>query len=427
MAQTAKQKAAAAEKARLAALEKQKAQAAAKVEGYKAAKFEADKAEAKNTRLAAEAARVAADPDATWATTLVGSTGLTQAQLDAATGAATTAAQISAMPGFTSVVNPVTKKVETKDPSGNTLGSDNGGITQSPDKPAELDPDFDGTITALTAMLSKYDMVGIVEQIKRIRKKFPQIKSDDIITMIQFDSEYNKPYLARFAGNAELMSKGKKTLTMGEYLSNEQAYEKVFKAYDVKNLSNRGSYAKLIAGEVSPEEAGDRVNLGYTRVLGDKDTLESFKKYYPQLSTGDIIGAMLDPETQLPMLQKKVTAAEIGGAAASRAFALSEEQAMELGSSFGVDKAEAQKGFQEIGMMGELGSYLPGEMPVSPDDTSGIVTKDEMLGVTFKKDTKATQKVRKVAGKRVAEFEAGGDFAASQTGISGLGSATRGT
>ena len=292
--------------------------------------------------------------------------------------------------------------------------------------PAELDPDFDGTITALTAMLSKYDMVGIVEQIKRIRKKFPQIKSDDIITMIQFDSEYNKPYLARFAGNAELMSKGKKTLTMGEYLSNEQAYEKVFKAYDVKNLSNRASYAKLIAGEVSPEEAGDRVNLGYTRVLGDKETLESFKKYYPQLSTGDIIGAMLDPENQLPLLQKKVTAAEIGGAATARAFALSEKEAMELGG-FGVDKAEAQKGFQEIGLMGELGSYLPGETPVALEDTSGIVTKDEMLGFTFKKDTKATQKVRKVAGKRVAEFETSGEFAASQTGVSGLGSATRGT
>lgn len=426
MAQTVKQKAAS-EKARIAALEKQKAQAAAKVQGLADAKFKADKDAAKKARIAEEATRIAGDEDATWATTLVGTTGLTQAQIDAKEGATKTAQQISEIPGFTSVVNPVTSKVETKDPSGNTLGSDTGGITQSPDKPENADEDFDGTIASLTAMLSRYDMVGIVEQIKRIRKKYPQIKSDDILTMIQFDSEYNAPYLARFAGNAELLKKGKRTLTMGEYLSNEQAYEKVFKAYDVKNLSNRGSYAKLIAGEVSPEEAGDRVNLGYTRVLNDKDTLESFKKYYPQLSTGDIIGAMLDPETQLPLLQKKVTAAEIGGAATARAFALSEEQAMELGSSFGVDKAEAQKGFQEIGLMGELGAYLPGEIPVSPDDTSGIVTKDEMLGVTFKKDTKATQKVRKVAGKRVAEFEAGGEFAASQGGVTGLGSASRGT
>jgi hypothetical protein len=286
--------------------------------------------------------------------------------------------------------------------------------------PVELDPDFDGTITALTAMLAKYDMVGIVAEIKRIRKKFPQIKSDDIITMIQFDSEYNKPYLARFAGNAELMKKGKRTLTMGEYLSNEQAYEKVFKAYDVKNLSDRTSYARLIAGEVSPEEAGDRVNLGYTRVLGDKDTLESFKKYYPQLTTGDIIGAMLDPENQLPALQKKVTAAEIGGAAVSRAFAISEEEAMNLGSAYGVDKAEAQKGFSDIGLMSELGQVLPG-------DISGAVTSNEMLGLTFKEDAEAKKKLRKVATTRTAEFEAGGEFAASQTGVSGLGTATRGT
>lgn len=173
-------------------------------------------------------------------------------------------------------------------------------------------PAFD----AILAVLSSYGMSGVADKISEIRALYPDISSADLMTLLKYDKRFNAPYLDRFSGNAALMAKGFAPLDEKTYLANEQAYSKIFNAYGIADqFANKEYYAKLIGGSVSPDEANSRVSMAFDRVLNDKMTLGAFNKFYPTIKTSAIAATLLDPEQQLPALQRQVTSAEIGGQA----------------------------------------------------------------------------------------------------------------
>ncbi len=174
----------------------------------------------------------------------------------------------------------------------------------------------DPAYLALLSQFKAWGMFDIANDIARIRATYPDISSADLLTLLRTDPNFNQNYMIRFSGNKVLMEKGKPMLTEIDYLRTETAYEKIFRAYNLPQFQNRTYYGNLIGNEVDSTEVGTRVSLGYNRLLhADPETLQSWKKFYPMLSTGDIVGAMLDPKNQLPELERKVTAAEVGGAA----------------------------------------------------------------------------------------------------------------
>lgn len=173
----------------------------------------------------------------------------------------------------------------------------------------------DAVYAALIAKMSIYGINNLAQTIARIRRENPTATSEELLLLLRNDSRYNTDYLNRFSGNKALIAAGKAPLDEQSYLANEQAYEKLFKSYNLKEFMNKDKYATLIANEVSPTEASTRVSMAYDRVLNDPDVAGVFKRYYPGLTTDAIVSAMLDPKEQLPQLQKRVTASEIGGAA----------------------------------------------------------------------------------------------------------------
>ena len=210
------------------------------------------------------------------------------------------------------------------------------GMTASPESNADSDgTDGDGTddkipsvlpppknpadnpvYAALIAGLSVYKITGLASTLEQIRMDYPDISSEDMLTLLRNDPRYNKEYLKRFAGNAKLAAAGKAMLSEKDYLANEQAYAKIFKAYDVERFANTEQYATLIGNELAPDEVGARVSMAYKRILNaDSNVLLALRKFGSSLSTGDLVAAMLDPRNQLPALEKKITSAEIGGAA----------------------------------------------------------------------------------------------------------------
>lgn len=174
----------------------------------------------------------------------------------------------------------------------------------------------DPAYLAILSQFNAWNMSDIAGDIARIRADYPDISSADMLTLLRTSPTYNSNYMKRFAGNKALMDAGKPMLTEADYLRTESAYQKIFKAYDLPQFQSIDYYAKLIGNEVDATEVGSRVSLGYNRVLhADPETLQAWKNFYPMLSTGDIVGAMLDPNNQLPALERKVTTAEVGGAA----------------------------------------------------------------------------------------------------------------
>ena len=203
-------------------------------------------------------------------------------------------------------------------------------------------------------ILESYRITGIAAVLESIRDEYPEISSDDIVTLLQFDSRYNAKFNERFAANVDRLKAGKPVLSPGEYLKLEQAYSQVLTAYNLPTFNTQKYYDTFIKSDLDATEVTDRVQLAYDRVLSDDPVNAAFKQFYPSLGLGDIVTGMLDPVNQLPALQRKVKAAEIGGAALRQGFKDISETAtsMTVGADVlaqqGITKAQAEAGYQTI-------------------------------------------------------------------------------
>ena len=379
----------AAEKARLAALAKQNAQAAARVQGLD---FQAKKAVAKENRLAEEAARIAASPDDTWAMTKVGDTGLTQAQIDAAAGAASVAASTGGtVDPKTGMVIPK-KKVVVADPDTPPDPTDYVVDTYTDNETGDIYQVYKsgkrlllskGTKQAdanAAANKARYD----AEQAAIAKQAADQAEKRDAFATIQdtmraygfTDAEMSElsgfiekqiidpnigpnmailnmrnlgVYKARFAGNEALVKAGKNALSEYDYLQQENAYDEYFKAYGVGNLSTRAQKATLIGNSVSALEVDKRLNLAVKRVQGsDPEILKQLKAYYPTITDKDLVSYFLNPEATRIDLERKVTASEISSAAVGQGFTRGTSlSALDL-ADYGVDRAAALEGYANV-------------------------------------------------------------------------------
>jgi hypothetical protein len=257
--------------------------------------------------------------------------------------------------GFDAAGNPVANG--EYDANGNYVGTGSkpasGGLLANPE------------YAALVASLKSYGLDNIATVLEKIRVENPSISGEGMLTLLRNDSRYNKEYLTRFSGNQTLKNAGKPMLDEKTYLANETAYEKIFTSYGLTQFATRNKYAEFIGNSSSPVEIADKVSLGYNRVLkGNPGTLEAFNKFFPELSTSDVVAAMLDPKEQIPALQRKVAAAEIGGAAIEQGLNVSlaaqsiknvryaNLQSGTIGSEaiqqYGIDKEAAQVGYERI-------------------------------------------------------------------------------
>ena len=328
--------------------------------------------------------------DPSYYTVKVGATGKTSAQLDAEANA-----------------------VETARLTGGTVNTKTGMVTSKSSTGAEIT----GGDTVVINLLKSYGLEGIAATVAQIRKDNPEISSDDLLALLKTDSRYNSSYLARFAGNAELIKKGLPTLSDKDYLRAEKEYEKIFKAYETTGLANRAMYAKLIGNSMDAVDVTERLQIGYDRLKADPFAEEAFRKFYPSLSKGDIVSAMLDPEEMLPALKRKATAAEIGGSALAQGLKTSQASAESL-AAFGINKTGAQAGYRYIAQTLPRGQFLA---DIAPEENVKY-TQGLAEDITFRKNVEAEKKQAAIVNKELGRF--GG-----QSGIAGsksLASQTRG-
>ena len=370
------------------------------------ARFAYLKAQERDKRLAEEAAEIAADPELTYAFGKVGDTGKTRAQLDAAKGATDTATMINELyPQFKSTVDPKTGYVSTVNRATGTpivssaVAASNKIIE---DKKIADEIKANPAYAALLAAMSAYGIEGLAATLLKIRTDYPDISSEDLLSLLRFDTRYNAGYLKRFAGNAKLAAAGKPTLDEKTYFANESAYAKIFKAYGVDRFANRDQYATLIGNELAPTEVSTRVGMAYDRVLNaDSNVSLALRKYASSLTTGDLVAAMLDPVNQLPELERKITSAEIGGQALNQGLQLSDQARITELVNAKVDREAAMVGYKNIAtVLPEATKFgnIYGETGVKYDQSTG---EEEYL-----LDNVAAQKKRLLLkGKELASFE----------------------
>jgi uncharacterized protein YoaH (UPF0181 family) len=273
-----------------------------------------------------------------------------------------------------------------------------------------LSDNLNASFSIVEGILKNYDMKGVADSIAKIRKDYPEIASDDILSLLKFDTRYNAPYLERFAGNKILMDKGLPTLDDALYLKAENEYQKIFKAYGVDSLASRGTYATLIGNRMDAADVTDRIKIGYERLKADKYVEEAFRQFYPSISQGDIVAAMLNPNEMKDALERKATAAEIAGSAAAQGLSTGQARAEEL-VAFGIDKTKAQAGYRYAAQALPKGTMLS---QISQEE--GITYNQQLVeDIKFKQNVKAQEEEQRLITKEQNRFKAQSGLASSKS------------
>jgi hypothetical protein len=214
-------------------------------------------------------------------------------------------------------------------------------------------------------------------------------------------------YQTRFAANTQRVAKGLRALNEADYLALEDQYQEVMRqsglpeSYYAKDPTGKQvGFEQLIANDISNIELSDRLMAAQDRVLkANPEVMSALKQFYPDITNGDILAYTLDPKNAIKDIQRKVTTAEIGGAALQAGLQTGVNRADVLRAA-GVTKESAQQGFGTIAGGLQRGSQLAsiyGEDPYTQE-----VAETEVFNIAGAKE--ARKQRQKITGLEKATF-----------------------
>jgi hypothetical protein len=319
--------------------------------------------------------------------------------------------------GGGAAVNAATaEKIAKNFPSAGGGGGGGGGTpAPTPGSPAAGGSNLEAQAASRSAyalLLSEFSKYGLEALVSPLQDLIKQgLSGPEFQIALRNTDAYQK----RFAGNTERIKKGLTALSPAEYLALEDQYQNIMRNYGLPasyytkdSLGTQQGFNKLIANDVSAVELEERVLTAQKRVLDAAPEVKTaLRQFYPDITNGDILAYTLDPEKGLEDIKKKVTAAEIGGAALVSGLTTSLTDAEYL-RRYGVTKEKAQEGYKAIGAGLERGSQLASIYQQEP--YTQATAEEEIFNLPGQAE--AAKKRKRVIGLEQAEF-------AGQTGVTG--------
>jgi len=280
------------------------------------------------------------------------------------------------------------------------------------DKQSAFDTQKRSSQSAFDLMYAEFANYGLGSLVEPLRGLVQNGISGDEFTLRLRETE---SYKKRFSANAERIAKGLTALSESDYLAKEDKYQDIMRNYELPasyyakdSLGVQAGFQQLLANDVSAVELEDRLIQAKDRVINaNPEVSTALKAYYPEITNGEILAYVLDPKNALKDIKRKVTAAEIGGAAISQGLTTGVSRAQEL-AGMGVTKAAAIEGYTAIGAGLQRGSELSAIYGQSPYTQSAA--ESEVFKLSGAQE--ARKQRQKVTGLEKATF--GG-----QSGISG--------
>ena len=217
-----------------------------------------------------------------------------------------------------------------------------------------------------------------------------------------------KAYTTRFSANDARIKAGYKALSPAAYLALEDQYQEVMRRYGLPEsyytpglYGKQEGFDKLMSSDISNTELEDRLIVAQDRVLkSNPEVLKALKDFYPDIKNGDILAYTLDPKNAIKDIQRKITAAEIGGAALQQKGLTTNLARAEELQRYGVDKAAATSGYSTIGGGLQRGSELASIYGESP--YTQATAESEIFKLTGEQE--ARKQRQKVTGLEKATF-----------------------
>jgi hypothetical protein len=253
----------------------------------------------------------------------------------------------------------------------------------------------------LLTEFGQYGLSSLVEPLKNLITSGPS--AAELTLALRATDAYKK----RFAANAERIKKGLTAINEATYLGLEDQYQSLMRNYGLPTtyyskdtMGRQEGFERLIANDVSATELEDRILTAQNRVINaPAEVTTALKQFYPDITNGDILAYTLDPEKALSEIKRKVTAAEIGGAAIGAGLGTSATRAEEL-AKFGVTGATARQGYQAAVPLIERGRQLSAFYEESP--YTQATAEEELFNLSGAAG--ATEKRKRLSALETAQF-----------------------
>jgi len=258
--------------------------------------------------------------------------------------------------------------------------------------------------SAYDLLYSQFKLYGLESLVEPLKGLITSGASPSEFTIKLRESE---PYKKRFSANAQRIAKGLRSLSEAEYIQLEDQYQDVMRRYGLpESYYARGEmgiqegFNKFLEGDVSPVELEDRISTAQKRVLNaNPEVSQALKQFYPDITNSDILAYTLDPKNAIENIKRKVTTAEIGGAAIQSGLQTGLTRAEQLRAA-GVTKDTAQQGFGTIAGGLERGSQLAS---IYGEDPYTQTTAEEEV-FSLSGATGAKKQRQKITGLEKATF-----------------------
>lgn len=268
-------------------------------------------------------------------------------------------------------------------------------------------------IDYLNSVLSDYFSGDDLEALKKVAWTFltenTQYSDDQFLRSIRGTTQYQ----TRFAGNKKRLEAGLPELTPAEYIGLENTYRNTMQFYNIPKefYDETSDFQKLIEGNVDPTELNQRVARGYAAVKqASPDVIQQMKTLYG-VEESELAAYFLDPTRATTILTRRAEAAQTAAAARQGGIQLQATLAETLAAE-NISPERIRQGAATVTQQAQVRQALQaGEETIS---------EEEALQAEFGLSEAAAQRIRQRQRRRIAEFEAGGGFAQTQTGITGL-------
>jgi hypothetical protein len=258
--------------------------------------------------------------------------------------------------------------------------------------------------SAYDLLLSEFKQYGLDALVTPLKSLIEEGVSPSEFTLRLRETD---AYKKRFAANAQRVAKGLRALSEAEYIGTEDQYQDVMRRYGMPEsyytkgeMGIQSGFERFLAGDVSAVELEDRIQTAQNRVVNSNpEVAKALKEFYPGISNGDILAYVLDPANAIEQIKRKVTAAEIGGAAIQSGLKTGMTRAEELAAA-GITKAQAQQGFQTVAEVAPRGGVLA-EI-YNQDPYTQTTAEQEVFGLTGAVD--AARQRKKLTQLETAAF-----------------------
>lgn len=312
--------------------------------------------------------------------------------------------------GGGAAINAATEaKIAANNPSAKS-GNAGSNPTPSISTASTLSAEAQDAYALLKSVFTRYNLTSLIPAIEDLMKN--NVGPEQASLLLKTDPKYNKDangnligYAKRFQANATRVANGLNAIDEASYLDIEDQYSQTLKAYGKENYfgttmdARQTAMSSLIAGDVSPTEFKGRIDLAVSRVENADPTIKAQLKAYYSITDADLTNYFLNPKENLPKLEEKVKAAEIGGAAAAQRLSVSAATAEDL-AKYGVTQQQAREGYADIA------EVLPTSEKLGAiyDEMGVKYGQAEAEQDTFKGLASAKRKKEQLVAREIAEF-----------------------